>query len=72
METVTIKAQSAAYFRMLERRPEIRDVFLLGNYVVWVTPSGKALIIDRGAGLEEMADADIDRLFVTPAKNQKK
>jgi Ca-activated chloride channel family protein len=72
METVTIKSQSAAYFRMLERRPEVKDVFQLGNYVVWVTPSGKALIIDRGAGLETMNDADIDRLFTAPAKTEKK
>jgi Ca-activated chloride channel family protein len=72
METVTIKSQSKAYFRMLERRPEMKDVFQLGNYVVWVTPSGKALIIDRGAGLETMSDADIDRLFTAPAKTEKK
>ena len=72
METVTIKSQSAAYFRMLERRPEMKDVFQLGNYLVWVTPSGKALIIDRGAGLETMSDADIDRLFTAPTKIAKK
>ncbi len=72
METVIIKSQSKAYFRMLERRPEMKDVFQLGNYVVWVTPSGKALIIDRGAGLETMSDADIDRLFTAPAKTEKK
>jgi hypothetical protein len=33
-----------------------------------VTPSGKALIIDQGAGLEELSDADIDRLFVAAKK----
>ena len=72
METVTIKSLSAAYFRMLERRPEMKDVFQLGNYLVWVTPSGKALIIDRGAGLEAISDADIDRLFTATAKTPKK
>src|SRR6202035_2389767 len=46
METVTIKAMSVAYFRMLEKQPKMREVFTLGNHVVWVTPSGKALVID--------------------------
>jgi Ca-activated chloride channel homolog len=63
METVAIKAMSAAYFRILERHPEVRDVYRLGNYVVWVTPSRQALIIDENAGREELPDADIDRLF---------
>jgi len=71
METVTVKAMSKAYFRMLERQPKMRDVFQLGNYVVWVTPSGRALVIDQGHGTEEMADGDIDRLFVV-AKNSTK
>jgi Ca-activated chloride channel family protein len=72
LETVTVKAQSEAYFKILERHPQVKDVYQLGNYVIWVTPSGKALIIDRGAGLEEMPNADIDRLFVAPAKSEKK
>ena len=72
METVTIKAQSEAYFKILELRPEVKDIYALGNYVIWVTPSGKALVIDRGAGLETMSDADIDRLFTAPAKTEKK
>jgi Ca-activated chloride channel family protein len=71
-ETVTVKAQSEAYFKILERHPQVKDVYQLGNYVIWVTPSGKALIIDRGAGLEELPNADIDRLFVAPAKSEKK
>jgi Ca-activated chloride channel family protein len=72
METVTVKAQSDAYFKILERHPEVKDVYKLGNYVIWVTPSGKALIIDLNAGLETMPNADIDRLFVAPAKSEKK
>ena len=68
METVTIKAQSEAYFRILERHPEVKEVYTLGNYVIWVTPSGKALIVDQGNGLETLPDADIDRLFVAPSK----
>jgi Ca-activated chloride channel family protein len=72
METVTIKAQSEAYFKILERHPEVKDVYQLGNYIIWVTPSGKALIIDRGAGREELPNADIDALFVAPAKKTEK
>lgn len=70
-ETVSIKAQSEAYFRILERHPEVKDAFQLGNYVIWITPSGKALIIDAGAGLETLPDADIDRLFVAPTPSKK-
>jgi Ca-activated chloride channel family protein len=70
MPVVTVKAMSKAYFKILERHPQIREVFQLGNHVVWVSPSGTALIIDQGDGREELPDADIDRLFV--AKTNKK
>jgi Ca-activated chloride channel family protein len=53
-------------------RPEVKDIYALGNYVIWVTPSGKALIIDLNAGLETLPAADIARLFVAPAKSEKK
>jgi Ca-activated chloride channel family protein len=68
LETVTVKAMSKAYFRILERQPSMRDVFRLGNHLIWVTPSNKALLIDLGDGREEMSDADIDRLFEAPKK----
>ncbi len=71
MKTVTVKAMSKAYFRMLERQPRMRDVFTLGNYLVWVTPSGTALILDQNDGRAEMSDEDIDRLFVAAPKSQK-
>ena len=64
MTAVTVKAMSNAYFRILERQPNIREVFQLGNHIVWVSPSGTALIIDQGDGREELPDGDIDRLFV--------
>jgi Ca-activated chloride channel family protein len=64
MTTVAVKAQSDAYFKLLERQPTIRDVLALGNHLVWVTPSGAALIIDAGAGKESLSDGDIDSLFV--------
>jgi Ca-activated chloride channel family protein len=64
LKAVTVKAQSNAYFRMLERHPKIKDVFLLGNYVVWVAPSGDCLVIDGKQGKEELTDKEIDALFV--------
>jgi Ca-activated chloride channel family protein len=64
MKAVTVKAQSNAYFRMLERQPKVKEVFLLGNYVVWVTPSGDVLVIDGKHGKEELSDKEIDSLFV--------
>jgi Ca-activated chloride channel family protein len=64
MKAVSVKAQSNAYFRMLERQPKVKDVFLLGNYVVWVTPSGDVLVIDGKHGKEELSDKEIDALFV--------
>ncbi len=66
MKTVTIKAQSDAYFRLLERQPQLREVFQLGNRIVWITPSGTALVIDVNNGQEKMDDAAIDRLFQKP------
>ncbi len=67
MKTVVVKAMSKAYFRILERQPICQNVLRNGNHLVWVTPSNTALVIDAGHGVEEMSDADIDRLFV-PAK----
>jgi Ca-activated chloride channel family protein len=68
MPTVAVKAMSPAYFRILERHPNTRNVFRISNHMVWVTPSGSALVIDTSAGSEEMSDADIDRLFEAKKK----
>jgi Ca-activated chloride channel family protein len=64
MATVTVKAQSAAYFRILERQTQMKDVFRLGNFLVWVTPNKIALIVDTSEGKDELSDAEIDALFV--------
>jgi Ca-activated chloride channel family protein len=62
--TVTVKAQSDAYFRILELNPTLKDVFRLGNHVVWITPSGTALAIDQNNGQDKLEDAAITALFV--------
>jgi Ca-activated chloride channel family protein len=64
MNTVAVKAMSDAYFRILERHDSVREVFQLGNHLLWVTPNGTALVIDTNDGVEQMSDAEIDKLFV--------
>jgi Ca-activated chloride channel family protein len=68
MKSVTVKAMSPAYFQIIERQPKMREVFGLGNYLIWISPSGAALIVDQNDGQTEMEDADIDRLFVAAVK----
>ncbi len=65
---LVVKAQSDAYFRILEKHPSIKDVYRLGNHLVWVTPSGTALVIDANDGKEKLTDAEIDKLFVVAKK----
>src|SRR5262249_2518391 len=65
MPRVVVKAQSQAYFRILERHPAVKEVFQLGNQVVWVTPNKTALVIDAAGGKEELSDKEIDRLFAS-------
>ena len=62
--TLVVKAQSDAYFKLLERQPKLKQVFKLGNYLLWVTPSGTALVIDTTKGKDQLGDAEIDQLFV--------
>ncbi len=64
MPVVIVKAMSSAYFRILDRQPQVKDVFKLGNHVVWVTPNGTALVIDTNDGKDQLSDAEIDKLFV--------
>jgi Ca-activated chloride channel homolog len=60
---LTVKAQSEAYFRILEKHPEMKEVFRLGNYLVWLSPSGSALVIDTTDGKDKLTDEEIDKLF---------
>jgi len=41
----------------------LKDVFRLGNHLVWVAPSGTALVIDTNDGKSELTDKEIDALF---------
>ncbi len=62
--TLVVKAQSDAYFKLLQRQPKLKEVFRLGNYLLWVAPSGTALVIDTTKGKDKLGDAEIDQLFV--------
>ncbi len=64
LKTVEVKAMSDAYFAILERHPQVKDVYQLGNHLVWVTPSGTALVIDTATGRDTMTNEEIDALFV--------
>ena len=61
---LTVKAQSDAYFKLLERDKKLKEVFQLGNHLVWVAPSGTALVIDTNDGKDKLSDEEIDKLFV--------
>ena len=64
MKAVVVKAQSDAYFRIIDRNAKMKDVFRLGNHLVYVTPSKVALIIDTNDGKDKLSDEEIDKLFV--------
>jgi Ca-activated chloride channel family protein len=62
-KAVTVKALSDAYFRLLEKHPELKEVFRMGLHLVWVTPSGTALVLDTCDGKETLSDDEIAALF---------
>ena len=64
MPTITIKAMSDAYFKLLEKQPKLKEVFQLGNHLVWVAPNGTALVVDTTEGKESLTDEEIEKLFV--------
>ena len=55
--------KSDAYFAILSAQPEMKDVFLLGNNWVWITPSGVALAMSETSGDEKLSDKQISELF---------
>jgi len=63
-KALVIKAQSNAYFKLLEKKPALKDVLRLGNHLVWVAPNGTALVIDTSDGKSEIDDKEIAALFL--------
>jgi Ca-activated chloride channel family protein len=64
MSFLVVKAHSDAYFKLLERQPKLKEVFKLGNHLVWIAPSGTALVIDTSNGKDKLSDEEIAKLFV--------
>ncbi|MGB2997149.1 MAG: VIT domain-containing protein, partial [Phycisphaerae bacterium] len=63
-ERVTkVRWGSNAYFRLARERPDLRDIFTLGQQVVVVTARNQALLVDIEGGLEELSDAHVKELF---------
>lgn len=58
-----VKAQSDAYFLLLERQPQLAELFVLGNHLNWIAPNGTALIIDPNSGRDTITDKEVDALF---------
>jgi Ca-activated chloride channel family protein len=54
---------SNAYFKLLEKHPEMKEVLQLGNALVWIAPSGTAIVINPKSDKEEASDEEIDKLF---------
>ena len=65
LPVVRVKAQSDAYFRLLEKQPKLKEVFQLGNRVAWVTPGGALLVVEPGEGKDQLSDEEIAKLFTT-------
>ena len=58
---IRVRPFSAAYFRLIEQIPELRDVFALGDRVA---VAGKSIIIETGAsGVETLSESDLKKVL---------
>jgi len=62
-----VKFGSDAYFAIIDKKPELTEVFKIGASLVYVTATGKALVI-ASTGLETLGEPQIAELFVAAAK----
>ena len=61
-EVVKIKYLSDAYFKLLERDPELKEALALGEQVLVVLKSGKAILVGED-GKDNLSNAELDGLF---------
>jgi Ca-activated chloride channel homolog len=61
--TTIVKFGSAAYFRLLELRPELAEIFKVSPELVVRTSAGKALVITTSGGAETLSDVELTALF---------
>src|SRR5262249_39566087 len=66
-EVTKIKFGSEAYFALLDAKPELADAFKLGNAMIIVTATGKAVVIGS-EGEEKLDAAKLAALFVAAEK----
>ena len=63
MISVNIELDVPAFVTPGENEAAYNTNGCAGNHVVWMTPSGTALVIDQNNGQEKMDDKDIEALF---------
>jgi len=61
-EPVKVKCLSDAHFKLLDRDPALDKVFALGQNVLVVLKSGKAIRVGE-EGKEDLTDKELDELF---------
>ncbi|HEX7899134.1 MAG TPA: VIT domain-containing protein [Planctomycetota bacterium] len=62
-KTTLVKFGSPAYFRLLELRPELAEIFKVSVELVVRTSAGKALVITTTGGAETLSDPELTGLF---------
>jgi Ca-activated chloride channel family protein len=58
-----VKWGSEAFFRLLRDKPELKDVFSLGQRMIVATAKGQAVAVDVEEGVEKLTDAEAKALF---------
>lgn len=71
MPILPVRSQSEAYFQLLQMQPKLKEVFMLGNFLVWISPSGTALVIDPKHGHEQLSAEQMRSLFEKLANSSK-
>lgn len=58
VKPVELKYLGSAYFKLLELRPELKEIFALGEHVLWVSPTGQAIFITT-EGRDEVPEEEL-------------
>jgi len=66
-DMTTVKFGSEAYFKLIEKAPQLIEALKLGTKIVITTSEGNVVAI-CGAGAEKLSDAQIDAVFVAKKK----
>ncbi|HVE41149.1 MAG TPA: VIT domain-containing protein [Planctomycetota bacterium] len=66
-DMTTVKFGSEAYFKLIEKAPQLVEALKLGTKIVITTAEGNVVAI-CGAGAEKLTDAQIDAVFVAKKK----